>query len=182
MPGAAPAHEFSLGVHASGEDARARVVSAVRGALLAADERDGHPDETSDGHLGGVDVHIVPLPEGRPLALPELVNAHQGKLDLLLLLDSVTAAGTALPGVTDQTIVLGPRELPGAADWPRSRAAEGFVARYRDAWATEPDVSAAQGYNAARRIDDAIRPHDGLEQTKAIRDALAHNGAAVDWQ
>src|SRR5210317_1376995 len=106
----ASAHEFSLGVHAFGNDARDRVVSAVRGILLAADERDGHSGETSDGHLGGVDVHIVPFLEDRTVALPELKNVHRGHIDLLLILESDTDPSVTLPRITDQTIVLGPGE------------------------------------------------------------------------
>lgn len=177
----ASAHEFSLGVHASGNHARERVVSAVRGALLAADERDGHPGETSDGHLGGVDVHIVPFLDNRPLALPELTNAHRGHMDLLLILDADTIPSATLPWITDQTIVLNAGELPDASSWSDAKDALSFAARYHHAWSTEPDVFSAQGYNAARRIDQAIRPHDGIEQTNAIRDSLSQSGKGSNW-
>lgn len=179
--GRASAHEFSLGVHASGNDARERVVSAVRGALLAADERDGHPAETSDGHLGGVDVHIIPFLDDRPVALPELTNAHRGHIDLLLILDADTVPSATLPRITDQTIILNPGELPDASSWSYAEDAFSFAARYHRAWSTEPDVFSAQGYNAARRIDQAIRPHDGVKQTNAIRDSLSQSGKGINW-
>lgn len=178
----ASAHEFSLGVHAFGNDARDRVVSAVRGILLAADERDGHSGETSDGHLGGVDVHIVPFLEDRAVALPELKNVHRGHIDLLLILESDTDPSVTLPRITDQTIVLGPGELPDLPSWSNAKDALSFAARYGDAWSTEPDIFSAQGYNAARRIDQAIRPHDGIEQTNAIRNSLLQSAKGVDWQ
>ncbi len=178
----APAHEFSLGVHASGDDAYQRVVAAVRGALLAADERDGHPEETSDGHLGGVDVHLVPLEEDRRFTLPELKNTHRGELDFLLALDPGGVPGAGVPGMTDHTIILQPGELPDAHAWSGNSDSASFGARYRDAWAMEADVHSAQGYNAARRLNDAIRPHDGVDQTEAIRDALLRSRAGIDWR
>ncbi len=39
---------------------------AVKGFLLATRERDGHPDETSDGHLGGLDVYVLVIDTNRP--------------------------------------------------------------------------------------------------------------------
>lgn len=178
----AVAHEFSLGVYAVGGDAKDRIVSAVRGVLLAADERDAHPDETSDGHLGGVDVQIILFLDDRSFTLPELKNTHRGQIDLLLLLDTDAAATTSLPGTTDQTIILYPGKLPDRSLWSDRQDASGFAARYVDVWSMEPDIFAAQGYNAARRIDMAIRPQDGVEEIDAIRDALSQSMSGIDWR
>ena len=61
---AAAAHEFTAALYMTGEMREARLAEAVNGFLLAADERDGHSDETSDGHLGGVDVQVLPRAAG----------------------------------------------------------------------------------------------------------------------
>ena len=179
LPGRASAHEFSLGVYATGAEAQAMVVEAVRGALLAADERDAHGDETSDGHLGGVDVHLVPLPDGRRLTLPELKNAHQGALDLVLVLGG---AGTAdgIAGVTDITVVFETGVLPDRASWG-SADRQGFAARYQAAWGAAPGVHAASGYNAARRLELAIRPQDGVADRAALRRSLDETADGVAW-
>ena len=59
MSGVASAHSSTAALLVVGEDREASLAEAVRGFLLAADERDGHANETSDGHLGGVDVHVL---------------------------------------------------------------------------------------------------------------------------
>jgi ABC-type branched-subunit amino acid transport system substrate-binding protein len=44
-----------------------------------------------------------------------------------------------------------------------------------------PTDAAAQGYNAARRIDHAIRAAGDLETRAAIRAALAETEGGMDW-
>ncbi|WP_406871938.1 hypothetical protein WHT83_18035 [Aminobacter sp. P9b] len=53
VAGPAAAHEFTAAIVSFGEGREARLAEAVRGFLLAADERDGHAGETSDGHRAG---------------------------------------------------------------------------------------------------------------------------------
>jgi hypothetical protein len=60
-PTAAPAlaHEFELLLVAPPEATEA-VLGQMRAAfLIASHERDSHPDETSEGHLGGMDVQLT---------------------------------------------------------------------------------------------------------------------------
>ena len=76
MSGIASAHSFTAALLVVGEDREASLAEAVRGFLLAADERDGHANETSDGHLGGVDVHVLPLPRDAA-GLVEGLLAHR---------------------------------------------------------------------------------------------------------
>lgn len=180
--GPASAHEFSLGIYASGDQAIEKLISAVRGVLIAADERDGHPEETSDGHLGGVDVHILPFHGNRPVVMTELVNAYRGQLDFLLVLDTGVVPSDAVPGKTDQTIILDPGILPAGSPWQDNKSANSFAVRYHDFWSSDADIASALGYNAARRIDAAIRPHDGIDQAAAIIDALARSEHGIDWQ
>ena len=180
--GPASAHEFSLGIYASGDQAIEKLISAVRGVLIAADERDGHPEETSDGHLGGVDVHILPFHGNRRVAMPELVNGYRGQLDFLLLLETGVAPSEDLPGRTDQTIVLDPGILPAGSPWQDNEITNSFAARYHTLWSSEADIASAMGYNAAQRIDAAIRPHDGIDQAAAIIDALVRSKHGIDWQ
>ncbi len=62
LSGTVLAHSFTAALLVVGQDREASLAEARRGFLLAADERDGHANETSDGHLGGVDVQVLPLP------------------------------------------------------------------------------------------------------------------------
>lgn len=55
----AMAHEFELLLLAP-PDAPEAVLEQMRAAfLIASHERDNHPDETSEGHLGGMDVQLT---------------------------------------------------------------------------------------------------------------------------
>ncbi len=72
MGTSASAHEFTAGLHVAGLGSETRLAEIVAGFLLAADERDGHEGETSDGHLGGVDVQVLLLPHDSGAEIPGL--------------------------------------------------------------------------------------------------------------
>jgi hypothetical protein len=144
--------------------------------LMAADERDGHPAEASDGHLGGVDVQILALPEAAAGRVEGLVGAPRTPPDVAVVIGPEAEARAALASYGWASIVLAPGTLP--AGWS---TAGRFAARYRSAYGTEPTEAAAEGYNAARRLDLALRPHDGLEPRKAIEAALSQSAAGIDW-
>ena len=64
------AHSFNLGLvipmSGPGLDSGQQ---ALDGFMLATTEQDGHPDETSDGHLGGLDSHVLKVDSGVDSAL-----------------------------------------------------------------------------------------------------------------
>ncbi|SPH18265.1 hypothetical protein DEA8626_01797 [Defluviimonas aquaemixtae] len=180
--GAALAHSFSIGILATGDGAEARLASAVRGFLIASAERDSHPDETSDGHIGGLDVHIVPLPGAAAAGIKGLMGTRPATLDFLLLLDGKASEpprpGT-LPGLTSDTIFLHPGELPETRQDPGR--AESFAARFRAAYGIAPDQAAAEGYNAARRIDLAVRPLGTVGDDAALVRSLTETQGRIEW-
>lgn len=182
--GAVPAlaHSFSVGILATGDGAETRLASAVRGVLIASAERDGHPDETSDGHIGGLDVHVVPLPEAVAAGIEGLRGTRPPVLDFLLLLDGKSPErpqpGT-LPGLTPETIILHPGELPET--WQDPGRAQSFAARFRAAHGRDPDRAVAEGYNAARRIDLAVRPLDGVTDRAELVRSLAGTEDGIAW-
>lgn len=67
------------------------------------------------------------------------------------------------------------------SDWAEPVGPESFAARYRHAWGADPSEAAAEGYNAARRLDLAIRPFDGLEPRAALEAALAASEGGIEW-
>lgn len=179
--GPAAAHEFTAAILSVGEGREARLAEAVRGFLLAAEERDGHAGQTSDGHIGGVDVNILPLPaeaaggvgdlNGRPDATPHVVVVVGPEKD----------ASAAMTEASANSAVLRPGALPARAVWTDAAAADSFAERYRSAYGTAPTEAAAEGYNAARRLELAIRPLDGTEPRAELASALAKTEAGVDW-
>lgn len=177
--GAARAHEFTAAILAVGEGREARLAEAVKGFLLAADERDGHAAETSDGHLGGVDVQVLPLPPEAAGRVEGLVGAPKEPPGVVLVLGPEPEAGRARAEAGAAGIVLGAGALPSG--WADSGDPDSFAARYRRAWSAEPGAAAAEGYNAARRLDLAIRPSGGLTPRAAVVEALASSEGGIEW-
>ena len=69
------AHEFDAAVVAPFTEDGEIGQDIMRGLVFAASERDSHSDMTSDGHLGGVDVHfkLIDSAEGLGAARESLI-------------------------------------------------------------------------------------------------------------
>lgn len=179
--GPAAAHEFTAGILSVGEGGEARLAEAVRGFLLAADERDGHAGETSDGHLGGVDVNILPLPAEAAAGVDKLNGRPDATPHVTVVIGPEKEAAAAMAEASANGAVLRPGTLPARSLWAEATAADSFAARYRSAYGTAPTEAAAEGYNAARRLEQAIRPLDGTEPRAELASALAKTEAGIDW-
>jgi hypothetical protein len=157
---AAQAHRFDVALVASYSGPMAARGSQVRdGFLRATAERDAHSGQESDGHLGGLDVYIVPVDSagdaaalGRRLTAAverggiEFVAAVRGAADLAALRAITARAGLILLTV------------PG-------EAASGYE---------------AGGYALARRIDGAVRARSGdFSNRAAVCAALARAGSGA---
>lgn len=175
--GPAAAHEFTVAIVGGGSTAAAQVADVVRGFVVATDERDGHANETSDGHLGGIDVQIRVLPAAAAAGIDALVGSPRDPADVALVLDPEAQATAGATAIGPDTIVFAPGTLP-----PRnSRDASGFAARFRALHGAAPTEAAERGYNAARRIDGAIRRAGGLAPRAAVEAALADTATGTDW-
>ena len=159
LSGIAAAHSFTAAILVVSENVEQDLAEAVRGFLLAADERDGHPNETSDGHLGGVDVHVLPLPAEATRLVQELTGSPDEAADVVIVLGPKPADDDAASKYSRASIVLVQALL--AEGWNGDDRMEGFITRYRLAYGKEPGLLAASAYHAARRLDVAIRPLDG---------------------
>jgi hypothetical protein len=168
--GAASAHDFTAAVVVMAEDRPAALADAIRAMLLAADERDAHADETSDGHLGGVDVHLLPLPPEVAGQVEGLTGAPSLPADVVVILGSEPALSEAATMYQSDSAVLLQPVVPES--WVAHGDMQDFVTRYQQAYGTAPSAVAASAYHAARRLDLAIRPLDGVEPRAALQDAL----------
>jgi len=175
LSSAASAHSFSVALLGGGAGGVDQLQSAVRGFLVASAENDGHSDETADGHLGGLDVFLSPLPTALAADITGLMRQPTDLFDLVVVLDG-NATLENQNGVEPTTVVVAAGTLPA----PAQRA--DFIQAYQARFATMPDEAAAQGYNAARRIDQAVRLLGGAEQSAAFSDALAATQGGIDWQ
>lgn len=179
--GPAAAHEFTAAILSVGEGREARLAEAVRGFLLAADERDGHGGQTSDGHIGGVDVNILPLPAEAAGGVGQLNGRPDATPHVVVVVGPEKEASAAMAEASANSAVLRPGTLPARAVWTDAAAADSFAERYRSAYGTAPTEAAAEGYNAARRLELAIRPLDGTEPRAELASALATTEAGIDW-
>ncbi len=151
---AAAAHEFTVVLIVP----EAAQQAARQAFLLASSERDGHPDETSEGHLGGLDSQL-----------------------------EIIAPGMALP-TAQIVVAIAPATLPptGPGTWAFSLAAIGarerslflgggdssFAARHAARYGMPPDATATRTYVAARLIDKAVRAQGGADDPRALAAAL----------
>ncbi|MGR3523929.1 MAG: hypothetical protein ACU0FT_14370 [Paracoccus sp. (in: a-proteobacteria)] len=180
-PGAAKAHSFIVALDATSAQPMP-LTSAIRGMRLAASERDSHNGETSDGHLGGIDLFIRPLPPEAAEGITWLKGAPPEAATIVVDFGKPDSAAARLSN--DNAVVIGPGALPADTTWSAMApaAADGFTARYRAAYGTDPDRQAAQGYNAARRIDRALRDQGGVEDREGLQRALDRTAEGTDWK
>lgn len=170
----AAAHSFTVGLVIAG---RSTVdVEQVRdGFLLATRERDSHPDEESDGHLGGLDVYLYIVDLKRESLSGVQALLHREQIDILAIIGPDSAVAEIRPLIADsQTVPMAPGRLP-------SPSTEAFNSAFEAAFGYPPTKSSAEGYNAGRRIDAAVRPLGGVDDRAAMRRALAQTRDGIDW-
>lgn len=174
LPGLANAHSFTLAVRSESGEPTLALASAIRALRLAAAERDGHEGETSDGHLGGLDLFIRPLPRDAAHGIAGLKHAPPGPPDILLVL----GAGPVDPGDTGP-VAIDPGALPPG--WQDVTDPASFAARYQAATGLPADRAAAEAYNAARRIDRAVRAQGGTGDRSAMVRSLLSTAEGIEW-
>lgn len=158
------AHEFNLLLLAPATASPAEVDNMRTAFLIASHERDSHPDETSEGHLGGMDVQLTLARMGEaPVATdPDFVAAP------LAGAGDAQVAALAAPGdavIVDGATVarIAPGERPDLAPF-----ADRFLAQTGHA----PDGAALGAYRAARIVDLAVRPLGAVDDRNGLRRAL----------
>jgi hypothetical protein len=133
----------------------------LNGFILAASERDSHADETADGHLGGLDVFISTV--DTPAEITD-------DTDIVVLRENMQTLTAIL-------LYLGQTPFTQSGQ-PRVKR---FISAYKTAYGMIPTATAAQGYNAAQRIDRALRPWDGVENRAAILRSFEETTRNFSW-
>jgi hypothetical protein len=171
------AHSFDIAVIAPFSGPEATVGASLwQGMRIATREADGHPQETSDGHLGGVDSNLrrVDSQAGTPQVTQQLrtLGERQGFL-IAVLGPNQASMLEALPEEIPAVVLLAVNEgvqapkhfTPPVLSSGRRLA---FSDAYRQFYGSEPDRVAQRGYAIARLIDIAVRPTDGHFTNKAL--------------
>jgi hypothetical protein len=151
-----------------------------QGFMLATTERDSHPDEEADGHLGGLDVYVSVIDSQGDVSTEIGRIVSQDRIDIVTVIGSdktLSLAGKLLDG-TD--IALLP---PGQSPFSQSDKAGviAFRSAFKDHYGDQPSDQAAQGYNAARRIDVAVRSQEGVDDTEQLARSFSQTASGFIW-
>ncbi len=151
-----------------------------QGFMLATTERDSHPEEESDGHLGGLDVYVSVIDSQGDISAEVERIISQGRIDIVTVIGSektLTLVGDLLEG--EEIALL----LPGHTPFSRSDmpAVVGFTSAFEGQYGGKPSARAAQGYNAARRIDVAVRTQGGADDTDELVRNFRQTASGFSW-
>ena len=179
----AQAHEFVVAIRAIETERDLILTDAVRGFLLATTERDAHPDETSNGHLGGLDVYIIPQTANVGARFPSLKDAPSDLPDIILVIGATDPDDAALILARKESAAMISGSLHSTNLWSRTATTDStsFAARYMSTYQQPASKWAADGYNAARRIDDAVRLLGQVDDRAALERALAASADGFRW-
>ncbi len=162
---AALAHSFNVVVALPpglSDAARADVSAAF---LVASAERDGHAEEESDGHLGGLDVYLTLA------GADDTARIAAARPDIVVWT-------TGVAGAAGDAVALSPLPVSSAraSDYLARASAPGlpaFAARFTDRTGQAPGAQATATYLAARQIDEAVRALAGVDDRAGLAERLA---------
>lgn len=157
--GEAGAHSFQVGFLAPVPSAQTGPVrQALDGFMLATTERDSHPDEHSDGHLGGLDVYVRLIDTAQDLELTRRSVAQLVQQEKVEVLTGVMTPAEVQ--IIRKTLAGTPTVLL-AVDESRFTSEEHtnavFAAAFQAAYGYTPSRAAHEGYCIATTIDRAVR-------------------------
>ncbi len=174
-------HSFKVALVLPGSAKASSSARQIRqGFMLATTERDSHPDEESDGHLGGLDVYISVINEQVNVTAEIESLARQDGANIVVVLGSQKNQ-LLFSKLVDRkkTALLMPGQTPfSRVDLP---AVTRFISAYKNRYGNNPSLEAAQGYNAARRIDVAIRALGGADNMGLLYDQLRKTAHDFAW-
>ncbi len=151
-----------------------------KGFLLATTQRDAHADEESDGHLGNLDSYVSVIDANGDVAAEIKRITSKNQINIIASFASDKTQGLLDKLLTGENIALlqsGPtpfanKNLP---------AVSAFVSAYNQAYGKNPTVAAARGYNAARRIDVAVRAQEGIDDMDLLRQSFRQTADSFTW-
>lgn len=175
------AHSFNVALVILPSDAAPVQGREIReGFLLAAKERDGHPDQESDGHLGGLDVYVTVIYAKNDATADIRRIVTRGEVDIVAAFGSETALAPIEKLLDGPKVVL---LLPGQSPFSNSGlpAVAAFISAYEREYGRRPSFHAAQGYHAARRIDVAVRAQGGVDDRAALLQIFRDTARDFTW-
>ena len=153
---------------------------ALNGFLLATTEEDAHADETSDGHLGGLDSHVLKVDSraDSTVMLKTLDDMMQTRQPIFVtgLFTAETTELIAKSLKSKNTVFFDPVETAMweialiAPDSLKSMNGGSLSARFRKRYGYLPTPEAIRGYIAARLIAATVRslPEEDLNNNETL--------------
>lgn len=165
----AEAHSFNTVLIVSPDTDPAAERGIVQSFLLASEETDQHADQTSDGHLGGLDVYLTVVrgPDWDAVAAadPQFIVISPGT--------DVTAAPGTVSAVLVHPVPIGDPRAQGVLSLPADTALPPFSERFRARTGRLPAMQEQATYIAARRIDLAVRAQGSADDLEELGAAIA---------
>ncbi|MCZ6668064.1 MAG: hypothetical protein O6932_05290 [Gammaproteobacteria bacterium] len=151
-----------------------------QGFMLATTERDSHPDEESDGHLGGLDVYVSVIDSQGDIRTEMERIVSQGRIDIVVAIGSEKTLSLVANLLDGGNIAL---LLPGHTPFSQSDmpAVVGFMSAFENQYGGRPSAQAAHGYNAARRIDVAVRTQGGADDAEQLVRIFKRTESGFNW-
>jgi len=151
-----------------------------QGFMLATTERDSHPDEDSDGHLGGLDVYVSVIDSQVDISAKIERIVSQDQIDIVTVIGSEKTLSLADKLLDGNSVTL---LLPGQSPFlqPDMPGVVAFKSAFESYYGDQPSAQAAQGYNAARRIDVAVRAQGGVDDTEELVRNFKQSASGFNW-
>ena len=150
------------------------------GFMLATGERDSHPDQESDGHLGGLDVYVTVIDANGDVGAAIGPMAARGGVHIVAAFASETTLSMIGKFLAGKNIAL---LVPGQTPFANSGRPDvaAFIAAYQSKYGTTPSFRAAEGYHAARRINAAVRAQGGADDTASLLRSFSQTARDFTW-
>jgi len=180
------AHSFNvtLIIPLSGPD-EAQGEQFLDGFMLATRERDGHPNEESDGHLGGLDVYVTTIDGSEDISAQiEMINAGASNpgsgADIVAYFTSETNSASIQTTLDQNNIaLLVPGELSDEnGELPGN---DRFFTTFNEDYNADPTAASIRGYNTARRIDQAIRAQGAASDVANLQENFSQSATNFVW-
>jgi len=155
------------------------------GFMLATRERDGHPAEESDGHLGGLDVYVTAIDSAADIEqqismLQTSLSNGQSNANIVAYLATPTNAQIINNSLNQSNLAL---LVTGQNPFASTQMAgvEAFISNFSSDYSYGPTDAAASGYNAARRIDIAVRAQGGASNILQLKESFDRTNTDFIW-
>ncbi len=151
-----------------------------KGFMLATTLRDSHGDEESDGHLGNLDSYVRLIDANGDISASLKRLEDLGEINIVATFTTENTQSLITRLLEGKNIA---QLLPGQTPFSNKDqpAVSAFISAYIQAYDIAPTASSAQGFNAARRIDTAVRAQDGISDLEALQRSFRQTAGNFTW-